>query len=88
MHDIGAIAPRLQVETQLGQSRIEFQVGLAERGLGRQPDLERGRFVLADRGHLDFGAQRLSERGLHVQATQAGRVRAAGRHRQAQSDSD
>jgi hypothetical protein len=54
--------------------------------LGREPNLECGRLVLADRGHLHIGAQRLPERRLHIQAAQTGSMRASGRETQSYGD--
>ncbi len=73
---------RLQIKAQLGQSRVEFEVGLPKSRLGGEPNLECGRLVLADRGHLHISAQRLPERRLHVQAAQTGSMRASGRETQ------
>jgi hypothetical protein len=82
VHHEAAVGTRLQIKAQLGQSRVEFEVGLPKSRLGGEPNLECGRLVLADRGHLHISAQRLPERRLHVQAAQTGSMRASGRETQ------
>ena len=78
MHDIGAVGPALKVEAQLNQGGVKFDVGLPKHRLRRQAHLQRRRRVLADRGYLHLGTQRLSECGLHIEAPQAGCMCTAG----------
>ena len=65
----------LDGEQQTGEGGIELDAGLGERVAGGEARIQRRLFTGLQGYDLDFGAQRLSEIGLHAQLAEACRQR-------------